>query len=320
MIRRILVPLDGSQLAESSLPHAVSIAKSFHAEILLFRVIETVSDGQPVDSVEWRLNQAEAAAYLESLAKRLEGVPVRTALAEGRAAEQIIRIAHEERIDLVVLTTHGLGGPSSFSMSGTAQKVVSGVGVSVLVVRPGEPPTDAFQPLRYRRVMSAVDCSARGDWALRLAARVAQAQQATLWMVHVVPVPEMARRAPCSPDEASLSQQVIASDRKVAEEHLRSAAARLSSPGIEVKTHVSLSPHVSETLEELVRREAIDLVVLCAHGLSGRTSQPYGGVASSILAACKAPVLVLQDLPRRVLVPPRASQVGGSVGQLTTRS
>ncbi len=319
MIRRILVPLDGSHLAECSLPHAIAFAKSFHAEILLFRVIETVSD-EPVDSVDWRLNQAESAAYLESLAKRLEGIPIRTALAEGRAAEQIARVANDERIDLIILASHARGGLDAFPMGGTGQKIIAGAGVSVLVVRPTGPADRPFEAHGYRRVMSALDCSVRGDWALRLAARLARAQRAELWMVHVVPVPEMARRAPCTPDEAALAQRVIASDRKASEAHLRSAAARLSSPGFKVKTHVSLSPHVAESLEELVRREDIDLVVLCAHGLSGGTSQPYGSVASSMLSSCKAPVLVLQDLPRRVVVPPRVSGVGGSLGQLTTRS
>ena len=139
-------------------------------------------------------------------------------------------------------------------------------------------------------------------------------------MVHVVSVPEMARRAPSTPDETALAERVIASDRMASEGHLRNAAARLSSPDLTVKTHLSLSPHVAETIEELVRREGIDLVVLCAHGLSGRTSQPYGSVALSVLSSSKAPVLVLQDLPRRVVAPPRVSEVRGGLGQLTTRS
>ncbi len=319
MIRRILVPLDGSHLAESSIPHAITVAKSFHAEILLLRVMETASE-DPVDSVDWRLNQAEGAVYLESLAKQLEGVPLRTSLAEGRPAEQIARVASEERIDLIVLTTHGRGGHSRFPLSGTVQKVISSAGVSVLVIRPPEYPVTSVKPIVYRRVMSALDGSPRGDWALRLAARVARTQHAELWMVHVVPIPEMARRAPCTPEETALAERVISSDRMAAESHLRSAAARLSSPDLTVKTQLSLSPHVAETLEELVRRETIDLVIMCAHGLSGRTSQPYGSVAFSVLSSSRVPVLVLQDLPRRVVAPPRASEVGAGLGLLTTQS
>jgi nucleotide-binding universal stress UspA family protein len=168
--------------------------------------------------------------------------------------------------------------------------------------------------------MSPLDCSPRGDWALRLAARFARSQQSELWMVHVVPVPEMARRAPATPEEATLAQQVISADRKAADAHLRSAAARLSSPDLTVRTQVALSPHVAETLEEFVRREAVDLVVLCAHGLSARTSQPYGSVATSLLSFCHSPLLVLQDLPRRAITAARVSGVGDRAGQLSSKS
>ncbi len=138
MIHRILVPLDGSPLAEAALPHAVGVARAFGSEVILFRVSDNV--GSLVDTVEWRLNQAEAAVYLDALAKRIDSVPIRTSEADGNPAEQIVTFARQENIDLIALSTHGQGGLSDFSMSSTVHKIISGAATSVLLVRPKEEP------------------------------------------------------------------------------------------------------------------------------------------------------------------------------------
>jgi len=298
MIQRILVPLDGSQLAENAVPHAVALAKSLDAEITLLRVVE----GRPsaagcVDSLEWRLSWTEASAYLEELAGRLDGLRVQTELAQGKPPEQIIQFAQKANIDLIALTTHGRGGLSEFELSGTAQKVIGAAGVSVLVVRVRDGVT-VDREIRYRRILTPLDCSPRGDWALQVAAALARRHGAELCIAHVIPVPEMARRVSRTPKENKLSRDVIETNRRTASEYLAAEAIRISGPDLKVTTQIESGTQVAETLNELARRQDVDLIVLSAHGATGRPTRPYGSVATAMLIYGNNAILVLQDAPR----------------------
>jgi nucleotide-binding universal stress UspA family protein len=296
MIHRILVPLDGSHLAEAALPHAVGVARAFGSEVILFRVSDNV--GSLVDTVEWRLNQAEAAVYLDALSKRIDSVPVRTSEADGNPAEQIVTFARQEKIDLIALSTHGQGGLSDFSLSSTVHKITSGAGTSVLLVRPtGEPGVRALNDLTYERLLVPLDCSPRGDWAVHVAATLARAHGAELWNAHIVPVPEMARRSLRSRADTALAERVVEANRLAAEAYLQDVVKRFASRDLAMRTEViSSRRRVVDALDELIRREHIDLVILSAHGQSDSTRWPYGSVAGTLLQYGAGPFLVLQDV------------------------
>jgi nucleotide-binding universal stress UspA family protein len=66
MFRQILVPLDGSLLAECVLPHTIAFARVFKAEVTLLRVLASPQAGTPVDAFDWQMDKAEAQAYLDS--------------------------------------------------------------------------------------------------------------------------------------------------------------------------------------------------------------------------------------------------------------
>ncbi len=295
MMHRILVPLDGSHLAEVALPHAVAVARAFDAEVVLFRVTE--DSASVVDTVEWRLNLAEGAAYLNTLAKRIGRVPVKASEADGNAAEQIMSFARHEKIDLIVLSTHGSAGLTDFSMSSTVHKIISGAHTSILLVRPTEEvELRDLNQLAYRRLLVPLDCSPRGDWAVHVAAALARAHHAELWNAHIVPAPEMARRFPRSSEDTALAERVIESNRAAAEAYLGEMARRFASPDLSIRTEVIRSPRVVDALEDLARREHFDLVILSAHGQSGGTKWPYGSVAGTLLQYGTGPILVLQDV------------------------
>ena len=306
MVRRILVPLDGSPLAESALPHAAAIAQAFQSEILLLRVLssERRAGQQPVDSADWRLRRTEAASYLESLVSWLEerGGTATAELAEGNTEEEILAVARGHAADLVVMTTHGRSGVNEFNLGGTAAKVLSRAGLSVMVVRaPASPvPGPVELDWRYRRVLVAVDGSQRADWALHLAASLARANGSELVLAHVVPVPEMHQRWPGSPREARLAERVVQVNRVAAKEYLEEMKSKLSTAGSEVRTVLVVSPQVAQALHELAEREEADLLVLSAHGTSGAAPWPYGSVSGALLAYGTVPLLIFQDLPSAI--------------------
>lgn len=144
--RRILVPLDGSDRAEASLEWATRIARATGAALSLIRI---VAPPLPLSSpylphVIAETEQAleagrrEATAYLESIAGRLEkdGLDVPTEVGVGvSAAPGILRHAEQERVDLIVITTHARGGLQRLVLGSVADKIVRAAHVPVLVTR-----------------------------------------------------------------------------------------------------------------------------------------------------------------------------------------
>jgi nucleotide-binding universal stress UspA family protein len=143
MYRRILVPLDGSPSAESILPFAETLARSFEAEILLVRVIEPVDAAAAlatgdVDEAE-RLRGCQMAArqYLDACAERLAaaGHAVRARVALGAPAPEIVAITEAEKADVIAMTTHGRVGMRRLVYGSVAEAVVRAATVPVLILR-----------------------------------------------------------------------------------------------------------------------------------------------------------------------------------------
>ena len=146
MYKKILVPLDGSELAECVLPHVESIARGCSVpEIVFLRAVEPFrmpSGGEGGFSTEdiVRLDQkARMAAedYLSELLNRTkyDGVTVRAEVLVGNAAESIISYAINNEIDLIAIATHGRSGISRWAFGSVADRVLRSTCVPVLMVR-----------------------------------------------------------------------------------------------------------------------------------------------------------------------------------------
>ena len=141
MYERILVPLDGSKLAEQALPHAAAHAVRFGAEIVLLKVLGPL----PEPSMAGRgvVRSAEVASarlaqdYLEDVAAGLQkqGIPIQVETIEGKPYLEIIRFAEENEIDLIVMSTRGHSGLSRWLLGSVTDRVVRGATVPLLLVQ-----------------------------------------------------------------------------------------------------------------------------------------------------------------------------------------
>jgi len=142
MYKKILVPLDGSDLSESVLEHVITIAKGCQVpEVVLLRVrkpldnrVKSVLDPEIADE----LNQAyydEFANYLKAIAKKLEkkGIPVKTEVLTGKPAEEILKYSQNKNIDLIIMSTHGRSGFSSILFGSEANKILRQTKIPVLL-------------------------------------------------------------------------------------------------------------------------------------------------------------------------------------------
>ncbi len=148
MYKKILAPLDGSELSECSLKHVRAIATGCNVpEVVLLRVVEPISSqaiaalaeagGDLIARVE-KYQQNEAKDYLSKLADKLkeEGIVTKTVLVQGIAADKILDYAKKNQVDLIIMSTHGRSGVTRWLFGSVADKVLRHSKVPVLIVTP----------------------------------------------------------------------------------------------------------------------------------------------------------------------------------------
>lgn len=297
MYHRLLVPLDGSRLAEAVLPVIERLAPAYQATVVLLHVIER---GAPATvHGERHLQTAqEATAYLDGLAARLhaQGIPVETHahdVPEGDVARSIAAHAQEERADLIVLCTHGSGGIRDLLFGSIAQQVLRRGTVPVLLARPA-PAGDAplFAP---RRVLVPLDGTAAAEAALSPAQDLAQRLGAVVHLVMVVATPGTVRG-----ERQALAQALPAATRASldleeteARDYLSEVASRLRGAGVAVTTEVRRG-NTPRTLADEAAEPEVGLVVVATHGRAGVQAIWAASVTARLLGRTRAPLLLLR--------------------------
>ena len=145
MYNRIVVPLDGSKLAEGVLEHVRMLAHCMGSEVILMRVMTYPAYDylvtEPILSASLREEmEKEACHYLEPLARALHDEGIRVSadavIVTGPVADAIIDFARDMGGDLIAMSTHGRTGPSRWFLGSIADRVVRGAGMPVLMTRP----------------------------------------------------------------------------------------------------------------------------------------------------------------------------------------
>jgi len=144
--KRILVPLDGSSLSERALPAARALAQKFESHVILLRVLDiptpTAPTSRPEVTIGWvrearQHAHQEAQSYLEAIQRDLcdAGIDTRVLLRDRSPAEDILDVAGDEDVDLIVMSTHGRSGLGRWAFGSVAEKVARHSPCPVLLVR-----------------------------------------------------------------------------------------------------------------------------------------------------------------------------------------
>jgi nucleotide-binding universal stress UspA family protein len=172
MLQRVLVPLDGSPLAESALPVAARIARVGGGQVILFRVYQLSPNTSLPEAVvsAYDSDEREASGYLDAIAARSEfaGIMVEQHVFGGETAMSILNATVEYKADLVVMTSHGRSGLTRWVMGSVAEHVVRHALVPVFVLR--GPGGNVVQPKRVCgadwRVLVTLDGSELAESAI----------------------------------------------------------------------------------------------------------------------------------------------------------
>lgn len=324
MFGKIVAPLDGSAFAASVLPHVVALVQATGAHITLLRVMGRDANApSAISPVDWQLQKTEAQIYLDELSSRLTpliGAQLETLVLEGHVADRIIEYAQQNEYDLVVLSSHGQSGLHSWNVSSIAQKVITRVGKSFLLVRPYymrmKSQEGDWEGLRYRRIVVPLDGSPRAEHVLPIATALAGWHGAELMLVHVVTRPTMIQRMPLTAEDNALAEQLFERNQTQAHKYLEQLRLRLTP---EPQTHVITGENMPATLHRFVSQQEADLVIMSAHGHSAQRQWPYGSLVVSFIEHNATSLLILQDMPPTTIEPTAAELAAEAIKRQPTR-
>jgi nucleotide-binding universal stress UspA family protein len=264
-LKTILVPLDGTQAAEASLPPAMFLAAEYGASITVMTVTGNATAGLPA---------ADAAEYLANVARQLSYTEVRvTPLVEqGNAAEAIVRSSTDRRFDLVVLTTFGKSPTERLVSSSVPYSVIFETTPPLLLIRP----IDDWRCRRsdLKQILVPLDGSELAEQCLPFVQALALRLDS---QVIILSIPE-------EQGDTTLTAALEAYTQRVAE--------RMAAAGVAVTSRVGGSGP-SRTILDAAESEGVDLIALTSHGRGGVGRQAYvklGSVVDKVIRDAPCPV------------------------------
>jgi nucleotide-binding universal stress UspA family protein len=295
-VRRILVGLDGSPLAESILPFVETLARRMGAGVTLLHVSAVpeaappITDLPSIDEIVVR-DRALAAEYLEQQRRRLARADVvaSVATASGRPAAEIVACATRERADLIALATHGRSGIQRWTYGSVADGVLHATTIPLLLMRPDAP--WSARPHGPGRILVPLDGSPEAERALGVAEPLAA--RCGLPVVLVRYVEPLALTFAADPtamayvDVRGVLDTAVASARAYLDGHVRG----LHQCGLDARAEVAVEQPATG-IRGYVAAHPDTLLVLSTHGRSGWKRAVLGSVTRRVLATVAAPIIV----------------------------
>jgi len=299
MFEYILLPLDGSSLAERVLPHAVALSKAFNSKLTLLSVInkgDEEDQNNIINPMTWQMRKSEAEAYLKSVQNHLAEIDIDSEIKilEGNPAQQIIDFARNEDVELIIMSSHGSSGVSAWNINSTVQKVLLRSFMPVMIIRAYQEDYGSLTGLKYHRLFLPLDGSKRAECILPLAKSICSAQDSKVFLTHIIEEPRLPRQTPIGDEVKKIITQLREINLKEASTYMAQLKEQFDPENVEIIIETSEKPSIA--MHNIIDREQIDLVMLSAHGYSGESRWPYGKIALSFIAYGTTPLLIVQDL------------------------
>jgi nucleotide-binding universal stress UspA family protein len=304
MFHKILLPLDGSLLAERACAPAAALAHAAKASLILLRCISAekilvpgplvMGSYNPVWTEQSpRLAHKEALDYINHVKSVaiLANLSTRTQIEESRPAETIVDTARAETVDLIVMASHGYSGVTRWVMGSVAERVLQAAPCPILVVRSSELP---------RHLLIALDGSPLSEAILEPAFEVARAMKCPVTLLRALEPVSYAKLQYLETIEPNLGQRLKYDAQQTAESYLRVIASTYSQMAPKIQTIV-IHAHPAEAILDYGATHAVDLIAMSTHGRAGVKRWLFGSIAEKVLrAAGGCSMLIARPVPHSV--------------------
>lgn len=306
----ILVPLDGSELAECALSYVKALAPRLGCRLLLF------SACTPGDSLE-PLYRAYLDKKIDEL--RSQGIGAGSELARGDPASQILDFAERGDIRLIAISSHGCGGVSRWPLGSIARRVLAKSHTPVLLIRTGGPKSAleaedvhktawhqlAFLPKEPFRILVPLDGSPVAQAIIPYVEALASGMAGEIALLRVaepIDIPrvgKLGRSFGVTEYEREWHDLAVEAESE-AKRYLGEMESALANKGVSVRS-ASLVGKPVDTILRFADDYSADLVALATHGFSGISRWAFGSVASKVVEGSSRPVLLLRpSLPSQM--------------------
>lgn len=299
MYRKILVPLDGSDFAESALPLALSVAERTGGELHLVAVVTTLpplmfSEVDESYVKGWFREEGQRAEqYLSKIRDRIarDDLPVHTRVLTGGPADSLDERIRKTEVDLLVMTTHGRAPLRRFWIGSVADGLIRRGPCPILLWRPDEEATvDLSDRPVFHHALVPLDGSERSRTILPEVISTAKLFDARVSLVSVAPTffPLASAYLPHAVEEDQEREVRL----KELRAHLEGIVDQLREQGIEADAEVVADQDAAEGILEHRKRIGADLVAMATRGRGGVSRMMLGSVADKVIRGGTVPVLV----------------------------
>lgn len=294
MFKKILLPLDGSELAEITLPYGEELARRLGSEVTLLHVPgqEHQPEYEHIHQIYLDRLAETVRANIKSGQPKAKEVKVTTKVESGDPAESICRLVDENKIDLIIMTAVSVSGLKIGKMLGSVtDHVCRTVPIPVMLIRPQAKQTAGKEQL-INHIFIPLDGSALSKMALPIGEELAAKLKvgATLF--------QMANKVRIYADDSGASAYIDYA--KLDEDEKRRVGAEMialekevKKKGIDVTSVVTSGYNAAEDIIEIVKKTDADLMVMSTHGRSGLGRWVFGSVAEKILRHGEIPLLLI---------------------------
>ncbi len=295
MIPRIIVPLDGSPLAEAALPWARTLARRGTTEVVLVSVIEMPTEFAAWVTADQIHEQEEMTGLIDERRNYIEEAATRHALESatidirfGAPIREILACVSESRQSpaLILMSTHGYGGFKRLAFGSVALQIIHNYDGPIMTVRDETP---VVKP-RLERLLIPVDGSEFSSSAIVRALHLLGEPYPQLHMVRVLGTPTWALPA----IEYGLVAEFLEASREWAQEQLDEQSGRATAAGYAVTTELRPHGNVIEEIINATESSGSDVIAMCTHGMGGIGRIVIGSVADGVLRHSTRPVLLLR--------------------------
>lgn len=303
----IIVPLDGSAMAERAIPLAIAIAQRAHSHVVLVHVHDVgvfVANAPMMDSAVEDDRARDMGGAIRTIADRLArdtGLVVTAVVLRGPAAPSLVQHAIDHDVDLIVMTTHGRSGFGRAWFGSVAERVIHAATTAVLIVRASDlVHPDVTEPL-FERVLLPIDREQSGAEAMQHARALGTAGRTTYTILTVVSaVPAMPPPYPSAdmtvgdPDFEHREAQAMALLERIAVPARAAGAAT----DVRVLVHDQAAPAILAAAESTA-----DLIVMPTHPRGAFSRALLGSVVDKVMRGATVPLLLFRASPEADAVP-----------------
>ncbi len=298
MYKKILIPLDGSKVAETVLPYAREFADNLQSHVELFSVSEPILAGihdyvysKHHISVDEAIKK-QTEDYLNRTSTYFTGLPgtITTQVATGYPADQIIAEAKKEPSTLIAMSTHGRSGIGRWALGSVADKVLHSLGTPILLVR-GQEEKPAQASAKFKNIVMPLDGSATAEESSAAVMNLAKAMNLSVTLIRVTPSTSSYYQFSEYPtiDIRNLALEVDSDAQK----YLDNMAKKLKTWGVSQVNTSLLHGGAADAIIDTAKKLPDSLIVITTHGNSGVKRTLLGSVADRVVSQSEQPVLVV---------------------------